>query len=246
MAILMTVSWRALVILASERWALCCPFMTRPCHTSPERPVYSRSSRGDDAPNTCVGSPMLVPLLEEISPMSRQPIVYSAKGVDGRSEGTTSMQAEREQDEQKVDTEEKRDMSNVLSKRRERSWIAALRSILLKCQAYAGWWRRRVDQDQSQLVAEVANDLCTTMEIWVVEDGLQTKAHIAWWNRLVETYRGYLLCSDTPGHTFLIDMRTHTYVRGSAAHLVQIDGVDQAKRFVDELCCRLQVDRESP
>jgi hypothetical protein len=65
-------------------------------------------------------------------------------------------------------------------------------------------------------------------------------------HRLVETYRGYLLCSDTARQTFLIDMRTHAYVKGSATHLLQIDGVDQAKRFVDELCSHLQVDQGSP
>jgi hypothetical protein len=130
-------------------------------------------------------------------------------------------------------------MSSVLSERRERSWIAGLQSILLKCQAYTGWWRRRVDQDQ--LVAEVADDLCTRMEIWTVDAGLQTKALIACKHRLVETYRGYLLCSDTAGHTFLIDMRTNVYVKGSETHLLQIDGVDQAKRFVDELCTRKEI-----
>src|SRR5437588_2992484 len=83
----------------------------------------------------------------------------------------------------KVNAEEKRDMSSVQSERRERSWIAALQSILLKCQAYTGWWRRRVDQDQP--VAEVADDLCTRMEIWTVDAGLQTKAHIACWHRLL-------------------------------------------------------------
>jgi hypothetical protein len=84
------------------------------------------------------------------------------------------------------------------------------------------------------------------MEIWVVEDGFQTKAYIASCHLLIETYRGYLLCSNTSGHTFLIDMRTHTYMRGSAAHLLRIDGVDQAKRFGDELCRRLQVEGERP
>jgi len=88
--------------------------------------------------------------------------------------------------------------------------------------------------------------VCVTMEIWVVEDRFQTKAYITSCHRLIETYRGYLLCSNTPGHTFLIDMRTHTYLRGSAAHLLQINGVDQAKRFVDELCRRLHVDQGRP
>ena len=132
-------------------------------------------------------------------------------------------------------------MSSALSER-ERSWIAGLQSILLKFQAYPGWWRRRVGQDQSQLVAEVANDLFAMMEIWVVDAGLQTKAYIACRHRLLETYRGYLLCSDTAGQTFLIDLRTHAYVKGSATHLLQIDGVDQAKRFVDELCTRNEIE----
>jgi hypothetical protein len=133
-------------------------------------------------------------------------------------------------------------MSSVVSERRERIWMAGLQSILLKYQASFGRWKRRVELNRYQLVAHIADDLAETMEIWVVDAGLQTKANIACWHRLIQTYRGYLLCSDTAGHTFLIDMRTHTYVKGSAKYLLQIDGVDQAKRFVDELCRRLQVD----
>ncbi len=136
-------------------------------------------------------------------------------------------------------------MASVLSERRERCWMAGLQSILFTCQAYIGRWRRSVDLDQRQLVAEVADDLCATLEIWVVDAGLQTGAHIACWQRLIEAYRGYLLCSDTAGQTFLIDLRTYAYVKGSATQLLQIDGVDQAKRFVDALCCSLQVDQES-
>ena len=133
-------------------------------------------------------------------------------------------------------------MSSVLSERRGLSWIAILQSILLKRQAYFGWWKRSVDLDRCQLVAKVADDLSVTIEIGVVDDGPQTRAYIACWHRQVETYRGYLLCSDTAGRTFLIDRRTNAYVKGSATHLLQIEGVDQAKRFVDELCRRLQVD----
>ena len=131
-------------------------------------------------------------------------------------------------------------MSSVQSERRALTWMAELPSLLLKCQAFFGWWKRRVDLDRYQLVAEIADDLSTMMEVWVVDAGSQTRAHIACWHRQFEAYRGYLLCSDTAGQTFLIDLRTHAYVKGSTTHLLQIDGVDQTKRFVDELCCRLQ------
>jgi len=134
-------------------------------------------------------------------------------------------------------------MPGVLPEGRERSWRAGLQFILLKCRVYFGRSRRRVDLEQYRIVAEVANDLSAMMEIWFVDGELQTKANIAYWHRLVETYRGYLLCSDTTGHTFLINMRTHTYVKGSTLQLLQIDGVDQAKCFIDELCSRLSINR---
>jgi hypothetical protein len=134
-------------------------------------------------------------------------------------------------------------MSSLLWEWRGRLWIAALQSILLKCQAYLGWWRRREVPDQ--LVVEVANDLSVTMQIWVIDDEPQTRGHIASSHRLMEIYRDHLLCSNSAGHTFLIDMQTRTYLKGSATqHLLQIDGVEQARRFVDELCLRLQMVQE--
>lgn len=134
-------------------------------------------------------------------------------------------------------------MPGSLWERRGRIWIAALQSILLECKAYFGWRKRRDVADQ--FVVEVADDLSVMMQIWVIDDGLQTRGHIACYHHLTEIYRDYLLCSDNAGHTFLIDMRTRTYVKGSAArHLLQIDGVDQARRFVDELCLRLQRDQK--
>lgn len=57
-------------------------------------------------------------------------------------------------------------MASVLSERRERPWMAGLQSILFTCQVYIGRWRRSVDLDQRQCVAEVADDLCATLEIW--------------------------------------------------------------------------------
>lgn len=134
-------------------------------------------------------------------------------------------------------------MSSAFWEQRGRTWIAVLQSILLKCQAFSGWWKSRNDPDQ--LVVEVADELSATMQIWLVEDGIQTRGHIACSHRLMETYRGYLLCSDSAGQTFLIDLRTRTYVEESVTRqLLAIDGVDQARRFVDELCLRLQMEQE--
>jgi hypothetical protein len=111
---------------------------------------------------------------------------------------------------------------------------------MFKCQVYFGWRKLRADQDY--LAEEVADDLSATMEISVVDDGVQVRAHIACCHHLVETYRGYLLYSNFAGHTFLIDTRTYTYVKESVTqHLLQFEGVDQAKRFVDELCQHLQM-----
>jgi hypothetical protein len=134
-------------------------------------------------------------------------------------------------------------MSSAFWERRGRTWIAVLQSFLPRCQAYSGWRKSRNDPDQ--LVMEVADDLCATMQIWVVDDGIQTRGHIAFCHRLMETYRSYLLCSDSAGQTFLIDLRTRTYVEESSTRqLLEIDGVDQARRFVDELCLRPQLEQK--
>jgi hypothetical protein len=85
-------------------------------------------------------------------------------------------------------------------------------------------------------VRQVADDLVTAIRIWQVEDCLEIKAHIACWHRCLHTYRGYVLCSDTTERTFLIDTRTWTYIAIAKACLLQIDGVNQAKTFVDALC----------
>jgi hypothetical protein len=69
-------------------------------------------------------------------------------------------------------------MASLLSERRERPWMAGLQSILFTCQAYIGRWSCNVDLDQRQLVAEVADDLCATLEIWEVCAGLKSGAHI--------------------------------------------------------------------
>jgi hypothetical protein len=73
------------------------------------------------------------------------------------------------------------------------------------------------------------------MSIWQVEDCLEIKAHIACWHRCISTYRGYVLCSDTSERTFLMDTRAWGYVQCSACSLLQIDGIEQAKAFIDAL-----------
>lgn len=93
---------------------------------------------------------------------------------------------------------------------------------------------------QQMIVTQIANDLSatTTMGIWQVEATLSVKAHIACWHRQIQEYKGHLLCADRQGRTFLLDRRACTYVMSSPGHLLQIDGCDAAKRFIDLLLAR--------
>jgi hypothetical protein len=85
------------------------------------------------------------------------------------------------------------------------------------------------------IVAQVADDLAPTMPVWLIETSLDLKAFIAVWHRTLQVYRGFLLCSDQEGQTFLIDRQTGAYLQASATGLVLIDGVKQAMTFVDAL-----------
>ena len=98
-------------------------------------------------------------------------------------------------------------------------------------------------QHLQKQVRQVADVCAAAMPIWQVEDCLEIKAHIACWHRCICTYRGYILCSDTTERTFLMDTRTWTYVTITNARLLQIDGVQEAKMFVDALC-QLQEESE--
>jgi hypothetical protein len=93
-------------------------------------------------------------------------------------------------------------------------------------------------------VRQVANASIAVMGIWQVENCLEIKAYIACWHRCICTYRGYVLCSDTSERTFLMDTQTWTYVAITNAGLLQIDGVQEAKKFVDALC-HLQEEEEA-
>lgn len=85
-------------------------------------------------------------------------------------------------------------------------------------------------------VRQVADTSVAVMGIWQVENCLEVKMHIACWNRRICTYRGYVLYSDASERTFLMDTQTWTYVTITKASLLQIDGVNQAKTFIDALC----------
>ncbi len=100
---------------------------------------------------------------------------------------------------------------------------------------------RNQHPEVTEAVIQVANALCATMAIWEVEATPVVKASLAYWHRTIQTYRGYVLCSNSKGATVLIDTLTWTYLQGSALHLLQIDGVEQAKAFIDALCDSLHV-----
>jgi hypothetical protein len=93
------------------------------------------------------------------------------------------------------------------------------------------------EQGDCLLIAHVLDELTTSMEAWVVETSLELLAHIAVRHRVFEAYGGYLLCSDTSGQTFLLDLHMHRFIAPVQTCLLQIDGVHQAKQFIDVLNC---------
>lgn len=92
---------------------------------------------------------------------------------------------------------------------------------------------QRVQQEQVRLVAQT---LMPMMNIWQITSSCEVKAHIACWHRLVESYRGYLLYADSDERTFLVDSESRCYVTLEQMALLQIDGLAQAKQFLDVLC----------
>ena len=126
-------------------------------------------------------------------------------------------------------------MSSVLSKQARLPWLIRIQRSLLGWRVSFGSWIRRAEEDEYRFIAQVADELADHMEIWVVEASVEILAHIACWHRQVETYRGHLLCSDTSGQTFLMDLQSWGFVKSATARFLQIDGVDQAKRFIDTL-----------
>ncbi|HEU5375883.1 MAG TPA: hypothetical protein VFV38_10620 [Ktedonobacteraceae bacterium] len=84
-------------------------------------------------------------------------------------------------------------------------------------------------------VRQVADAFIAVIGVWQVENCLEIKAHIACWHRRICTYRGYVLCSNASERTFLLGTRSWTYVTITRTSLLQIDGVNQAKTFIDTL-----------
>ncbi|MBA2680396.1 MAG: hypothetical protein H0U76_18605 [Ktedonobacteraceae bacterium] len=123
-------------------------------------------------------------------------------------------------------------MSSVIS---ECSWLTGVQRVLFKIQDK---WRQRAyvdEQDCYRVIAQVLDELGTSMAIWVVESSSDILAHIAVRHRELESYGGYLLCSDRSGRTFLFHMQSYRFVKAAKSLLLQIDGVEQAKMFVDSL-----------
>ena len=121
-------------------------------------------------------------------------------------------------------------------------WVLSLVALDQYCRS----WRCASGVDQAHLmqrqIRHSADNLSDVMGIWHIEDSLEIKAHIAYWHRSVHTYRGYVLCSDRVGRTVLLDTQSWTYVMLTTISLLQIDGVEQAKRFIDDICRSLQAD----
>lgn len=126
-------------------------------------------------------------------------------------------------------------MSSVLSELAKFPWPARLPRPLRRLRASKECWIHQTELDAYRRTAQVANELMGHIEIWVVEASVELLAHIACWHRQIEAYRGHLLCSDAAGHVFLIDLQSWEYVKTAATHLLQIDGVDQARQMVDAL-----------
>ncbi len=134
-------------------------------------------------------------------------------------------------------------MHAVLKGRVPRGIILAFLARVQERRALSLLWQRLVDWTEEtetnlspsrEQVAQVADRLSAEMALWQVEASLESKTIIATHHRHLHAYRGYLLCADHLERTFLIDTRYGTYVRGKSC-LLSIDGLEQARRFVDVL-----------
>jgi len=91
------------------------------------------------------------------------------------------------------------------------------------------------DTRHIHLIEHVAESLVTYIPIWAWESSIDVYAYIARWYTQLETYRGFQLCSDIPGNTFLLDLTNFVYVKDTTEKLLRFDAVEQAKMFVDTL-----------
>lgn len=91
------------------------------------------------------------------------------------------------------------------------------------------------DPDECQIIAQVAADLAAQIEIQMVKASTEMLSHIACHHRYMETYREHQLCSNRTEQTFLIDLKTHAFVKATTTHLIRIGSRNQAKAFVDQI-----------
>ena len=86
-----------------------------------------------------------------------------------------------------------------------------------------------------------ADSLMASIPIWTWETSIEVLVHIACRYQRRELYRGFHLCSNTDGHTFLLDMTGYVHVvKDATKKLLQFDAIEQAKLFVDALQEALQ------
>lgn len=97
-----------------------------------------------------------------------------------------------------------------------------------------GRQKRLPSHTLQQHVADVADMLASEMAIWQIEPSTDIKVYIARGCQK-ELYRGFLLCADEAEHTFLLDTQALAYVTAAGSSLLQIDGLPQARHFVDVL-----------
>jgi hypothetical protein len=114
---------------------------------------------------------------------------------------------------------------------------------------WVAWWGRlhlgrrlramRSDGESDIIQAVMQLEREGQASVKLVDRSLALLAHIAWWHRTYESYRGYLCYSDQEGCTALVDTASWRYVevgglRG-ARDLVLFDDPLSARRFVDTI-----------
>lgn len=114
------------------------------------------------------------------------------------------------------------------------SMRARISRFFSQCRVF---WREALsnDLDECQVIAQVVASRASRIEIQMVKASTEVLSHIACHHRCMETYREHQLCSDIAEQTFLINLKTLSFVKATTTHLVRIGSKSQAKAFVDQI-----------